>query len=83
MTDIEIYEAYKKLQQKAKQEGDRKVSDMQKDLQSFLDTQTDWPNGLKEHLAKSLHGYFNGDVLSRSAGPDRRWDSVYAMTNQS
>ena len=79
MTDLEIYEAFKKLYWEAKEKGDQKVSDMQKDLQGFLDTKTDWPNHLKEHLAKSLHGYFNGEVLSRSEGTDRRWDSVYHM----
>ncbi len=79
MTDLEIYEAWRKLYRKAKDKGDKKVSDMQKDLQDFLDTKTDWPNALKEHLREAVHGYWNGDVLGRSIGLDRAWDSVYQM----
>ena len=79
MTDLEIYEAFQKLYRKAKEEGNKKVFDMQEDLQGFLDTKTDWPIALKEHLRDAVHGYWNGDCMGRSTGLDRAWDSVYFM----
>ena len=79
MTDLEIYEAWKKLYRKAKDKGNQKVFDMQEDLQDFLDTKTDWPIALKEHLRDAIHGYWNGDVVGRSTGLDRAGDSVYQM----
>ena len=79
MNDLEVYEAWRKLYRKAKKQGDQRVFNMQEDLQSFLDTKTDWPNALKDHLREAVYGYWNGDVLGRSTGLDRAWDSVYYM----
>jgi hypothetical protein len=80
MTDLEIYEAFKKLYWKAKEKGDQEVADMQQKLKGHLGAFfIEWPDGLKEHLIEAVHSYFNEYPLSRSKGLDKAWDSVYQM----